>query len=291
MYPDLCDRLATAVRLAGVTFRTEHPPARARSATTGALQPFGTGGAREVTATDRPTSVAYRMKLDGTGLEVFAWGLRSPYGLAWGPDGRLYATDNGYDERGSRPVAGAPDCVWVAREGRFPGLRGRGAADRSEVPLRGRFASWVPDVGASDVRAAPVEAFFPCGSGKARGFDERGVRFPGPVLRRSVRRSGPDHRPRAAIGFHGAARGSAYRRGRAVFPREAGPPRSGGVRVRRDGRPAPPGGRRLSPDGKSMFVVDMGAMTALPASVRVIKTREGTAFVWRIRPSRVAGLR
>jgi glucose/arabinose dehydrogenase len=43
------------------------------------------------------------MNADGSGLEVYAWGLRNPYGVQWGPDGQLYVTDNAYDERGSRP--------------------------------------------------------------------------------------------------------------------------------------------------------------------------------------------
>ncbi len=45
-----------------------------------------------------------RMNPDGSDLEVYAWGLRNPFGVAWGPDGKLYASDNGYDERGSRPI-------------------------------------------------------------------------------------------------------------------------------------------------------------------------------------------
>jgi glucose/arabinose dehydrogenase len=33
--------------------------------------------------------------------------------VRWGPDGRLYASDNGYDERGARPIANALDNVWI----------------------------------------------------------------------------------------------------------------------------------------------------------------------------------
>jgi len=63
-----------------------------------------------------------RMNLDGSGLEVFAWGLRNPFGVMWGPDQRLYASDNGYDERGSRPIAHAPDCVWEIKEDAWYGF-------------------------------------------------------------------------------------------------------------------------------------------------------------------------
>ena len=57
-----------------------------------------------------------RMNTDGSNLEVYAWGLRNPFGVMWGQDERLYVSDNGYDERGSRPIAHAPDLVWTIRQ-------------------------------------------------------------------------------------------------------------------------------------------------------------------------------
>ena len=81
---------------------------------TWAFAPFG----------ERPTNVTsvkgqlkangaiYRVRPDGSDLQMLAWGFRNPFGLAFGPDGQLYATDNGYDERGSRPIWGAPDLLW-----------------------------------------------------------------------------------------------------------------------------------------------------------------------------------
>lgn len=46
---------------------------------------------------------------DGTGFKVYADGLRNPFGLGFSPGGVLYATDNGMDVRGSRPVNNAWD--------------------------------------------------------------------------------------------------------------------------------------------------------------------------------------
>ena len=47
---------------------------------------------------DDPRSAAIlRLNADGSGLEVFARGLRNPYDLTFTPDGRLWATDNGSD--------------------------------------------------------------------------------------------------------------------------------------------------------------------------------------------------
>ena len=47
---------------------------------------------------ERPLSGSIlRSRLDGTGLEKFATGLRNPFGLAFSPDGELFCTDNGPD--------------------------------------------------------------------------------------------------------------------------------------------------------------------------------------------------
>ena len=57
-----------------------------------------------------------RCNPDGSGLELVAWGLRNAYGLGFLPDGRLLATDQGADDRGSRPVGNAPDMLFEVRQ-------------------------------------------------------------------------------------------------------------------------------------------------------------------------------
>jgi glucose/arabinose dehydrogenase len=89
---------------------------------TGAFQPFGQDDLEEVASRAKANSTVLRFGPDGEDLEVFAWGLRNPFGLLFGPDGQLYATDAGYDERGSRPIANAPDCVWKVRRGAWYGF-------------------------------------------------------------------------------------------------------------------------------------------------------------------------
>lgn len=61
------------------------------------------------------------MNADGSGLEVYAWGLRSPFGVMWGPDGTLYATENGFDVRGSRPIANDEEDICIIRQGAWYG--------------------------------------------------------------------------------------------------------------------------------------------------------------------------
>ncbi|WP_338847143.1 hypothetical protein V8J88_00315 [Massilia sp. W12] len=68
------------------------------------------------------TSSVMRMNLDGSELELVAWGLRNAYGLLFLPDGRLLATDQGADVRGVRPVYGCPDFLYEVKAGAWYGF-------------------------------------------------------------------------------------------------------------------------------------------------------------------------
>ncbi len=58
---------------------------------------------------ERPLSASIlRSHLDGTGLEKFATGFRNPFGIAFGPSGNLFCTDNGPD-LDTRRADDAPD--------------------------------------------------------------------------------------------------------------------------------------------------------------------------------------
>ena len=57
------------------------------------------------------TGAIYQANPDGNGMKVFADGVRNPSGLGFSPGGSLFATDNGMDVRGSRPVANAWDTL------------------------------------------------------------------------------------------------------------------------------------------------------------------------------------
>ena len=88
---------------------------------TRAFQPFGEKS-RAVKGQVKASGTILRMNADGSGLEVYAWGLRNPYGVQWGPDGQLYVTDNAYDERGSRPIANAKDNIFQVKQGGWYGF-------------------------------------------------------------------------------------------------------------------------------------------------------------------------
>lgn len=90
---------------------------------TGAFVPYGTRtSAGQVIRGAVPcTGAIMRVPMEGGTAEVVAWGLRNPFGLALSAQGKLFVTENAYDDRGSRPVWGAGDVLWEIIEGKWYG--------------------------------------------------------------------------------------------------------------------------------------------------------------------------
>jgi glucose/arabinose dehydrogenase len=113
------------VTLTGVDVTTADPTTdrAGAEAVTGAFMPFGTPTrpGQQVPAGLPATASVMRCNLDGSGLELVAWGLRNAYGLGFLPDGRLLALDQGADDRGSRPIGNAPDLLFELRPGAWYG--------------------------------------------------------------------------------------------------------------------------------------------------------------------------
>ncbi len=113
------------VALAGLNLESANPlsPNGDRPARTGAFSPFGTETrpGQRIAGRVPCTASVMRCRPDGSELELVAWGLRNAYGLLFLPDGRLLATDQGTDDRGSRPVGQAPDLLFEVRPGAWYG--------------------------------------------------------------------------------------------------------------------------------------------------------------------------
>ncbi len=126
-WPNFCDVPGRDITLVGQTFDSADPlkaltKNQAGMVKTSAFHPFGkTASGLQVKGNARATGAILRMDLDGGNLEAYAWGLRNPFGVLWGPDGKLYASENGADERGVRPIANCPDTLWVIKEGAWYG--------------------------------------------------------------------------------------------------------------------------------------------------------------------------
>jgi glucose/arabinose dehydrogenase len=122
--PDFHDIPGQNITLVGANFTSKNPlEGEGRSATTGAFVPFGqtTAAGQTVRGAVKCSGSVLRVRPDGSNLEMVAWGFRNPFGLSFSPDGQLYVTDNGYDERGSRPVWGAADLLWRVQKGVWHG--------------------------------------------------------------------------------------------------------------------------------------------------------------------------
>lgn len=124
-YPEFHDVPCEDVVLAGKNHRTPNPLTEDPDdeAVTGAYVPFGTRTepGQVVPGAVPCAGAVLRVRTDGTGLEVVAWGLRNPFGLAFSPEGRLYVTENQYDVRGSRAVFGTGDLLWRVEPGTWYG--------------------------------------------------------------------------------------------------------------------------------------------------------------------------
>lgn len=124
-HPQFCDIPARDIHLTGRNFTTDNPltPDDKDKAATGAYLPFGVPSQPgQVIPGKLPcTGGIMRIPVKGGPVELVAWGLRNPFGLAFAPDGTLYATENSFDVRGSRPVWGTGDLLWKIQPGLWYG--------------------------------------------------------------------------------------------------------------------------------------------------------------------------
>jgi glucose/arabinose dehydrogenase len=139
------------VILTGVNIDTPNPLSKTPDARgqTGAFVPFGTSTepGQRIPGQLPCTAAVMRCNPDGSDLELVAWGLRNAYGVGFLPDGRLLTTDQGADDRGSRPVGNAPDLLFEVRGGEWYGwpdfIGGDRIADVQYRPERGHVPAFV----------------------------------------------------------------------------------------------------------------------------------------------------
>ena len=253
---------------------------------TGAFQPFGQGAKRKIIkGTTKANGTILRVNPDGSDLEVVAWGLRNPFGLAFAADGNLYASDNGYDNRGSRPIANAPDCIWLIRQGAwygFPDFAAGARVDSAEfTPEKGEKPDLLMQ---SHPRCEQPVARLPQHAGatkmdvsRSADFGYQNMLFVGAVGDASPL-TGTDHPVGYCVVYLDPATGEGETFFRAKME-SLGPEYLEYVATAGPKRPVDV---KFSPDGNALYVVDLGALAVIPSAAPTPQPFPGTGVVWRI---------
>lgn len=279
-HPRFHDVPCADVRLAGARYESDDPGGG--TIVTGAFQPFGVSDAEQIPGRIPCSGSILRLHPGTRALELVAWGFRNPFAVAFSPDGRLFATDNGYDVRGSRPVYGAADVLWEVQRGRWHGWPDFSAGQPLDTPrFRPRDGEPVRRLLAEHPNPPPRPAAVLAVNSSSNGFDfSRSARF-GHVGEAFVAQFG-DLTPTtgkvmAPVGFKvvrvdpetGAVEDFAVNRGQ----------RNGPASLLGTGGLERPIAARFDAAGEALYVVDFGVMTVEGGGP---VPRAGTGVLWRI---------
>lgn len=291
-FPDFHDVPAQDITLAGRNYEYKNVLGNVlQTVHSGAYMPFGTETrpGQVIRGSVKCSGSILRCNPDGSGLEVVAWGLRNPYGLAFAPDGRLYATEHGMDDRGGRYIVGDPDDFYEIRQGQWYGWPDFASGIRLDDPHWGKDGQ-----GRAPVLAEfpdpnppkPLVSFAPHTAANGVSFSNGGAfGFGGDAFVALFGDIAPVTTPRLA-GPRGykVVRIDLRRRQIVDF---AVNKIEGPASLLRHGGFERPSHCAFGPDG-NLYVVDFGKIQIAPevGGVRVVA---GTGALWRIRPT--GGLR
>lgn len=286
-FPDFCDVPGQDVTLVGRNYEYRNVLGDVREVVrSGAYVPFGTEthAGQVIKGNVKCTGSVLRCNPDGSELEVVAWGLRNPYGVAFHPDGRLFATEHGMDERGRRYVVDDPDDFYEIQQGAWYGWPDFASGIRLDDPYWGEAGRGREPVLAEHPDPNPPKPFvsFQTHAGangvdfcRNADFGFEGDAFvalfgdiaPLTTLRRAITPAGfkvvrVDTRNRRIMNF--------------AVNRIEGPasklPHEGFER---------PSHCQFGPDG-ALYVVDFGIVRIAPEKGG-IRMQQGTGTLWRIR--------
>jgi glucose/arabinose dehydrogenase len=299
-HPNFHDVPAREVTLRGRTFETPNPLTGTQDQVrTSPFHPFTKAAtqAAVVKGQTKASGTILRVSPDGADLEVYAWGLRNPFGVMWSPDGTLYATENGLDVRGSRPVANDKEDIYVVKEGAWYGwpdyamglplTDGRFKPEgkpqpqflmADHPPLEKPWTTFPKHAAIAKLDFAPSERF-----GKGQMF----VAFFGHMTPMTGK-------PPEEHGGHRVVRIDPATKKVETFFTKKGHEGHGQAQGRGGGHHGGGGGQqesvtagprrlvdvRFSPDGQSLYIADFGSMVVGEKP----KPIPGTGVIWRVVP-------
>jgi glucose/arabinose dehydrogenase len=141
-HPYFCDTAGSYITVNGYDFETRNVfiPA-AVTAFTGAFSPFGVPNNQDIEllrGNYKASGSIMRANPDGSELELLAWGFRNPFQVQFDQYNRLIVANQGFDNRGSRPIANAPDELQLYVPGEWYGWPDFAGGDPVTLP---RFTS------------------------------------------------------------------------------------------------------------------------------------------------------
>ncbi|HLN54428.1 MAG TPA: PQQ-dependent sugar dehydrogenase [Bacteroidales bacterium] len=283
--PDFHDIPCKDIRLAGVNYQSDNvlKEGSKESVVTGAFSSYGTKSdtGQVIRGTIPCSGSVMRIPAKGGKPELVAWGFRNPYGLAFDNKGRLYVTENGYDDRGSRPVWGAGDNLWRVEKGKWYGWPDYSAGHPLyqgilTVPGKGkplRLLAEDPGVPPHPLASMGVHS-------SSNGFDfsrSKDFGFEGEAFVAQFGDMSPDvGKVEKPVGYKvvrvnvetGIINDFALNRKKNA---PASKIKTGGLER--------PNAVRFSPDGRSMYIVDFGILLT---SEKGPKPIEGTGVIWKV---------
>ncbi len=168
--PDMHDNPGSFILVNGINYETADVliPAEGRTLT-GAFKPFGVPNSRSIEVVDgrlKASGSILKANPDGSDMELVAWGLRNPVQLNYDGFNQLYLTNQGYENRGSRPIANALDEIQLLSPGTWYGWpdytaglpvnQPRFAPEGGEIPAM--LLASIPSVPPRPVAVFPSEA-------------------------------------------------------------------------------------------------------------------------------------
>jgi glucose/arabinose dehydrogenase len=139
-FHDACDVPGQDVTLVGENYEFKNVIGdEGETVRTGAFVPFGTETApgQVIPGQVKCTTGVFRLDVSSNEVELIAWGLRNAFGISFHPDGRLFVTEHGIDERGARFIVGDPDDFYEIHQGAWYGWPDYASGVRLDDPQWG----------------------------------------------------------------------------------------------------------------------------------------------------------
>lgn len=276
---------------------------------TSAFAPFGeVRGDKPLHGETKANGTILRMDPDGSHLEVYAYGFRNPFGVLWGTKERLYATENGFDVRGSRPIANDWEDLYAVKKGGFYGWPDFGSGVPVSDPHFEPMKKGMEKPKMLFREHPPVElplhqfpkhsaiAKLDVSPGGAFGYEgQLFIAFYGhwtPMTGQPPKEHG-GHRvvrfnPRGGgvEEFFSQAHNQHFSSQKSSMKKSSSPSDSGGHAA--SGHQMSPGPRRpidvrFAPDGAALYIVDFGALEVSPQGQ--MTAYPNTGVVWKIVPT------